>query len=76
MIDNNNYEKYSIEDWIEDENFARWLKEPDSNETGRFFTELMQQNAEVSGKMKIAAEIITGINVQEPSLAQEEVELM
>lgn len=76
MIDNNNYEKYSIEDWIEDENFARWLKEPDSNETGRLFTELMQQNAEVSGKMKIAAEIITGINVQEPSLAQEEVELM
>lgn len=76
MKDLSYYENYTVEDWVDDTDFARWLQTADTDDSCRLFTELIQQNEEAAKKMKIAAEILNGLRFSEPELSITDVDSM
>lgn len=66
------YLDYSIEQWVEDADFIKWLKEP-TNEKYAVFTRLRRLEPAVAANMEAAAQILFDIIVDEPALSDQEV---
>jgi ferric-dicitrate binding protein FerR (iron transport regulator) len=66
----NSYNDYEIEQWLEDADFIRWIKNP-TEESNEFFTALMANDAQRAQKMGAAAYILQGIVKNEPTLSAE-----
>lgn len=67
------YKNYSTEQWLEDEDFIRWIKKGSSTEHS-VFTDLMLTNPEVAEKMQQAGKLLQTFSQNErllPKLLQQ-----
>lgn len=75
MEDYPKYRNFDLEQWLEDSDFLRWVKRPDNASDG-VFRPLLEENSEISHKMKIAMEILHGMDSQEAELTDQEIDQM
>lgn len=69
------YKNYSIEQWLEDEDFIRWIKKGSSADHS-VFTDLKLNFPEVAEKMQLAEKLLQKISQNERLLSEDEVAMI